>query len=75
MFIVCFYVHRLGNSSDGTFLYDSIYAKGFVSLIVQMDAKSTSISCFSVDGRIAKIEVMGSSASGLLEKILHPISR
>ncbi|XP_031373046.1 uncharacterized protein LOC116189756 isoform X2 [Punica granatum] len=40
----------------------------------EMDAKSISINCFSLEGRIAKLELMGSGAFQLLKKILHPIS-
>ncbi|KAK4753988.1 hypothetical protein SAY87_002092 [Trapa incisa] len=59
-------------------MHASSFGEGYNALKtacqVEMDEKSSCISCFSVDGRIAKIEVIGSSASELLEKILHPIS-
>ncbi|RVX09243.1 Ribonucleases P/MRP protein subunit POP1 [Vitis vinifera] len=39
-----------------------------------MDETGILINCFSLEGQLAKLEVMGSKAFGLLRKILHPIT-
>ena len=48
----------------------------FVSslFIFQMDETGILINCFSLEGQLAKLEIMGSKAFGLLQKILHPIT-
>ncbi|XP_077216674.1 ribonucleases P/MRP protein subunit POP1-like isoform X2 [Tasmannia lanceolata] len=33
-----------------------------------------SVNCFSLDGKLARLEVMGSKATQVIQKILHPIS-
>ncbi|XP_068642677.1 ribonucleases P/MRP protein subunit POP1-like [Aristolochia californica] len=39
-----------------------------------MNEENVSVSCFSRGGELAKLEVMGSKASEILLKILHPLS-
>eukprot|EP00261_Vitis_vinifera_P023172 XP_010654974.2 PREDICTED: uncharacterized protein LOC104877333 [Vitis vinifera] len=39
-----------------------------------MDETGILINCFSLEGQLAKLEVIGSKAFGLLQKILHPIT-
>lgn len=38
----------------------------------RMDEPGTSINCISLEGQLAKLDVMGSKAFQLLQKILHP---
>ncbi|KAL7226950.1 hypothetical protein ACSBR1_021923 [Camellia fascicularis] len=40
----------------------------------QMDDTGVSINCISLEGKLAKLEVMGSKAFHLLQKILHPVT-
>lgn len=40
----------------------------------QMHESRVSVSCFSLEGHITKLEVMGSKAIPILQKILHPVS-
>ncbi|XP_055959627.1 ribonucleases P/MRP protein subunit POP1 isoform X2 [Mercurialis annua] len=40
----------------------------------QMNESGILINCFSLEGQLAKLEVMGSKAFQLLQKILHPVS-
>ncbi|XP_077218174.1 ribonuclease Ps isoform X2 [Tasmannia lanceolata] len=39
-----------------------------------MHENGVSVNCFSLDGKFARLEVMGSKATQVIQKILHPIS-
>ncbi|KAM7523324.1 hypothetical protein LguiA_013226 [Lonicera macranthoides] len=42
---------------------------------MQMAEDGTLINCVSLEGELAKLEVMGSKVSELLKKIIHPVTR
>lgn len=44
-------------------------------IIFQMEKRGIVIKCLSLEGQLAKLELMGSGAFQLLQKILHPVSR
>ncbi|CAL1404604.1 unnamed protein product [Linum trigynum] len=59
-------------------LHASAFTEGYDALKFacqkQMNDGNVSITCCSLEGQLAKIEVMGAKASQLLQRILHPIS-
>lgn len=57
-------------------VWDKIYVYSLlVVLIFQMAEDGTLINCVSLEGELAKLEVMGSKVSELLKKIIHPVTR
>ncbi|CAN1289337.1 Ribonucleases P/MRP protein subunit POP1 [Linum perenne] len=59
-------------------IHASAFAEGFKALKFacqkQMNEGNVSINCCSLEGQLAKIEVMGAKASQLLQRVLHPVS-
>ena len=43
--------------------------------IIQMEKRGISINCSSLEGQLAKLELIGSGTFRLLQKILHPVRR
>jgi hypothetical protein len=41
---------------------------------LQMDERGCLVNCFSREGQLAKLEVLGSKAFQHLQKILHPVT-
>jgi len=41
--------------------------------MLQMHESGVSVSCVSLEGQIAKLEIMGSKATQILQKMLHPV--
>lgn len=44
-----------------------------VCFVFQMTEDGVSISCLSLEGHLGKLEIMGSKAVQILQKILHPV--
>lgn len=42
---------------------------------MQNEKVGSHVKCISLEGQLGKVEVMGSKASQLLQKILHPVKR
>ncbi|CAL1366164.1 unnamed protein product [Linum trigynum] len=59
-------------------IHASAFTEGYDALKFacqkQMNDRNVSINCCSLEGQLAKIEVMGAKASQLLQRTLHPIS-
>ncbi|KAL5791959.1 hypothetical protein ACOSP7_000553 [Xanthoceras sorbifolium] len=59
-------------------IHASAFDEGYNALKLacqkQMNDSSTSINCFSLEGQLAKLEVIGSKAFQLLQKTLHPVT-
>ncbi|CAI0452243.1 unnamed protein product [Linum tenue] len=58
-------------------IHASAFTEGYDALkfvCQKMNDGNVSITCCSLEGQLAKIEVMGAKASQLLQRILHPIS-
>uniref|UniRef100_A0A5B6YLK6 Uncharacterized protein n=1 Tax=Davidia involucrata TaxID=16924 RepID=A0A5B6YLK6_DAVIN len=74
--------HRVDCCSSFRQLWVWIHVAGFIegydalkfACQKQMDETGISISCISLEGQLAKLEVMGLRAFHLLQKILHPVS-
>nr|GMC46859.1 ribonucleases P/MRP protein subunit POP1 isoform X1 [Ipomoea batatas] len=58
------------------FIHASAHKEGFEALqsacIQQMNASTCTVSCISLDDRVAKLEVIGSRTLQVLKKTLHP---
>ncbi|GAV83063.1 POP1 domain-containing protein/POPLD domain-containing protein [Cephalotus follicularis] len=71
---------RMGSNSSfrqvWVWIHISAYSEGYDALKFccqkQTDEKGTVIKCFSREGQLAKLEVFGSKASQVLQKILKP---
>lgn len=46
----------------------------FMLIFIQTNGIGVEVGCVSLDGQLAKLEVLGSQAFQLLQKILHPIT-
>ncbi|TXG63282.1 hypothetical protein EZV62_010276 [Acer yangbiense] len=59
-------------------MHASAFDEGYNALKLacqkQMNETSTSINCFSLEGKLAKLEVIGSKAFQLLQKTLSPVT-
>ncbi|XP_037491232.1 uncharacterized protein LOC105640062 isoform X2 [Jatropha curcas] len=59
-------------------IHASAFSEGYDALKSasqkQMNESGMLVNCFSLEGQLAKLEVMGSGAFQLLQKILHPVS-
>lgn len=47
----------------------------FTTLLMQNEKVGSHVNCISLERQLGKVEVMGSKASQLLQKILHPVER
>ncbi|KAA8538566.1 hypothetical protein F0562_028240 [Nyssa sinensis] len=73
---------RVDSCSSFRKMWVWIHAAGFIegydalkfACQKQMHETGISISCISLEGQLAKLEVMGSGAFHLLQKILHPVT-
>ncbi|OIV91014.1 hypothetical protein TanjilG_16974 [Lupinus angustifolius] len=58
-------------------IHASAFAEGYDNLKLacqkEMEKSAISINCVSLEGQLAKIELMGSGTFQLLQKILHPV--
>ncbi|KAK7262442.1 hypothetical protein RJT34_30015 [Clitoria ternatea] len=58
-------------------IHASAFEDGYESLKLacqkEMEKRGISISCFSLEGQLAKLELIGTKAFQLLQKILHPV--
>ncbi|XP_010530506.1 PREDICTED: uncharacterized protein LOC104807090, partial [Tarenaya hassleriana] len=72
--------NRDGNDSRKcwVWIHASSFSEGYDSLKLacqkQMNETGVSLNCFSLEGRLAKLEILGPKASQLLEKTLYPVS-
>ncbi|XP_058728863.1 ribonucleases P/MRP protein subunit POP1-like isoform X2 [Vicia villosa] len=59
-------------------IHASAFEEGYDNLKLacqkEMEKRGISITCSSLEGKLAKLELMGSGAFRLLQKILHPVS-
>ncbi|KAK0587699.1 hypothetical protein LWI29_027159 [Acer saccharum] len=59
-------------------MHASAFDEGYNALKLacqkQMNETSTSTNCFSLEGKLSKLEVIGSKAFQLLQKTLHPVT-
>ncbi|KAJ1411574.1 Ribonuclease P/MRP, subunit POP1 [Sesbania bispinosa] len=58
-------------------IHASAFEEGYDNLKLachkEMEKRGISINCFSLEGQLAKLELMGSGTFQLLQKILHPV--
>ncbi|XP_061339678.1 ribonucleases P/MRP protein subunit POP1 isoform X2 [Gastrolobium bilobum] len=77
--------HDISDESHGSsfrhlwvWIHASAFEEGYNNLKLacqkEMEKRGFSINCFSLEGQLAKLELMGSGTFQLLQKILHPVS-